>query len=379
MVDSGSGETLIANDRAQLLKVKPVPTGEKRLGIGGETEARRAKIKGTVVGLPDSAFKSLTGDHIFMPLQEHDIPGLGSSFGVIGMAELAAAGAVVNLQDQTFSINPVHCPPGYQEIPLHKLTFGNTFIWGVKLEINGQPSVMIVDTGAQATVLAKAFAKTHKIPLVDSNVVATGADGKPVAMPAAKLEHVRLEGGEINFDGITAYAVDMGQFGTDVKDAHGKPLPTSGILGLDQMLRSKAILDCKNGKMYLTQASRQHAIEPVTDGQVVTQALYALAAHGDEDAKKILAKAQSGGAVPMSPEEAGAIVAKAREKGLLQALPAGLDPRKISQAIQALALAGDVEAKAILDSAQKSGGAVQLTADQGAAFVKKAVDRGLMK
>jgi hypothetical protein len=124
-----------------------------------------------------------------------------------------------------------------------------------------------------------------------------------------------------------------------------------------------------------------------SDAQRLMEALQLLAQNGDDEAKKTLEEAQTTRKLTISSTQAGAFVARAREKGLLKAEDPKIrnesstrpDVQRIGQAIQVLAQNGDEEAKKTLARAATNGGRLEMTLDQGVEFVTRAKEKGLLQ
>ena len=90
----------------------------------------------------------------------------------------------------------------------------------------------------------------------------------------------------------------------------------------------------------------------------------------------------NGGRVEMTPDQARAMVKRAKEKGLIpaKAVQGGLeqDAKLAVTAIQLLAKKGDAQAKDLLDKAAADGGRLKMTAEDMASVLKKAKEQGLL-
>ena len=100
-------------------------------------------------------------------------------------------------------------------------------------------------------------------------------------------------------------------------DVAGGDLPFIGILGIDQLRRIKALFDCKRGIIYATRGplKRDRLISIDVDA---TNALKALAKAGDKEVKQVLKAAHAKGEKPnLSLYQATKYIDRAISKGLL--------------------------------------------------------------
>lgn len=119
-----------------------------------------------------------------------------------------------------------------------------------------------------------------------------------------------------------------------------------------------------------------------TDPQLIVKAIQQLAQSGDEDAKKALAEAvANGGRLEITPEKGGEFIARAKEKGLLKEAEgkAGADAQLLLKAIQQLAKNGDEEANQAMGEALLNGGRLEVTPEQSGKFIARAKEKGLLE
>ena len=72
---------------------------------------------------------------------------------------------ILNLEPQSETITPGVDYRGLRSVPIHVSEGYNLYVDGA---INGAPALLMVDTGAFATLLHRSFVKRMKIPLRDT-------------------------------------------------------------------------------------------------------------------------------------------------------------------------------------------------------------------
>ena len=103
IVDTGAMRTKLYKSQAQDLKVNLEATGRTVQGIGGTSKIMSGEITAYVPWHRFKDFPTLSGKHDF--LVEDKEPS-ANSLGLIGLSELAAAGAVVNCAGSSMTLHP---------------------------------------------------------------------------------------------------------------------------------------------------------------------------------------------------------------------------------------------------------------------------------
>jgi Aspartyl protease len=269
MVDTGAMATHLNKNLAQDLRVNLEDTWKQSEGVGGVSDIMSGEITAYVPGHRPQDFPTLSGKHEFVPMsQETQVTSSGRNFGVIGLPELAAAGAVIDCAGSCITLHPkglTHRPKGDFKLPMLRYVSGSkmlrrflallgdkdleaSFLWALPVTIAGKQGVMIVDTGAEGSFITNSFAKRVGIELGNLNVTALGADGSQVMKPATLPD--LLLGGQLQLGEIQVFSGDF----PSCRDAAGGNLPCVGILGIDQLRRIKAFFDCKRGIIYAPRA-----------------------------------------------------------------------------------------------------------------------------
>jgi predicted aspartyl protease len=131
---------------------------------------------------------------------------------------------------------------GYVEVPL---TISKTELLDVKVEVDGVPMLLVLDTGANHLNLDRASAKRAKL-VVKEIEEKTAAQGGTV--PAAVTKIGRLSVGEIGGSAET-YVIDFSPTNAWRK-GRGDP-PCDGVMGGRYLKDYSAVIDCARLKLYL--------------------------------------------------------------------------------------------------------------------------------
>lgn len=107
---------------------------------------------------------------------------------------------------------------------------------------------MILDTGAEVTVLSAARAETLKLPLSKSNARFAGADAANRTPMRATLPDVAF--GKAAMPRLPVMVLPLKQVFKIIGEGEAKPI--DGILGADVLERGGAIFDIAADTLYLT-------------------------------------------------------------------------------------------------------------------------------
>ena len=391
MIDTGAVTTSLRDSAAKELNVTLTKDEQATgAGIAGKfDEIMKGEVSITIPGQKPEAFPKLSRSHPFIPLAAAHGSG---DFGVIGLDDLSGAGAVIDCVNGSMQLHPAgdfSAPAGLLEIPMKRRDIGESteghhnFLWTVPVRMNGKDGMMVVDTAAATTVIDESFAKLAGIELKESEAIAIGAgDGAQklttgIAPDTTLANNVNL--GDIEISGSNLEVVRV-----NFKPAADDAVPFAGILGMDQLTRVRAVLDCKRGAFHCA----REAMNVERDTALIMEALTALVAQGDLQATKLQEDAvKNNGALEIDPLQASQIIIRARGKGLVgdkaknpgtgtgAAVP---DMGQLVTAIQKLAESGDEEAKKCVADAAANGGKLGMTPQQAEQLVARAREKGLL-
>jgi predicted aspartyl protease len=131
---------------------------------------------------------------------------------------------------------------GYVDVPL---TISKTGLLDVKVEVDGVPMLLVLDTGANNVNLDRASAKRAKLAVKESDEK-TAAQGGTVPAGVTKISSLSV--GEI-VSPAESYVVDFSPTNAWRK-GRGDP-PCDGVLGGGYLKNWSAVIDCARLKLYL--------------------------------------------------------------------------------------------------------------------------------
>jgi Aspartyl protease len=339
MVDTGAMNTCLDKSLARDLKVALKRGQGTSEGTGGSSNNELGEIKVRVPGHPPEDFPTLSGKHNFIPMGgETTATSLGQRLGVIGLSGLMAAGAIIDCAGSRLILHPegdFHCPQKGHELTMlryaahskiffkmsralkgtDELEIKGGVLWALPVKFANKAGVMIVDTGWESTVITQAFAKLVGIEPVGEGASAHGAGVGSQSMAACALPDLLLNG-KLQLGKIQGFC-DGSNFGLyGLNDIAGGDLPVIGVLGIDQLRRSKAFVDCKRGVIHTTAEplKRERPNSWTVDGP---EALNSLANAGDKEAKKVLKNIKENDAT-LNLKQATKFIERAVQKGLLK-------------------------------------------------------------
>ena len=151
---------------------------------------------------------------------------------------------ILNLEPQSRALTPGVDYRGLRSVPIHVSEGYNLYVDGA---INGAPALLMVDTGAFATLLHRSFVKRMKIPLRDTPFSSAAVNLKSRDVQIARIR--RLSVGSIDIVGHNVGVMDLGGL------IHGgllaaKP-PVAGLLGSELLQRHHGIIDFGTRRLYL--------------------------------------------------------------------------------------------------------------------------------
>jgi hypothetical protein len=131
----------------------------------------------------------------------------------------------------------------YCEIALQQAPTGHLELTA---HINGQPAMLLLDTGAGKTALDLEAAKTLGLALEKLEIAAGGLGTSTMAAFRARAG---LQVGGVREAGFTFVAVDLSHVNRAIKERGANPC--AGVLGADILESRCAVIDYKNRKLYL--------------------------------------------------------------------------------------------------------------------------------
>lgn len=114
---------------------------------------------------------------------------------------------------------------------------------------NGQRLTWIVDTGAEVTVLAKHAVRRHGIPTIPTrtNIIDASGDHAPISL--ATLTNVTFR--KLVVSDFQVAVTDLSTVRKHFRDSSGRPV--DGIIGMDFLTASGALLDSASRLLYVGQ------------------------------------------------------------------------------------------------------------------------------
>jgi hypothetical protein len=123
--------------------------------------------------------------------------------------------------------------------------------WLVKVQIDGSPATLILDTGSHLTVVSEASAERIGLAMGPDSGVMRGI-GKARAEVRMSLP-ARVEIADQRFENVTIGIADMRAWGLK---GGGNRSP-DGILGQDFIERANAVIDCAGNKLFVKTGDRR--------------------------------------------------------------------------------------------------------------------------
>ena len=332
LVDSGGMATFLDKSLAKDLKVS-LESGQSRVeGSGGSSNIELGEITVRIPGHQPKAFPTLSGKHRFSPMvRDTTATSSGQMFGVLGLSELIAAGAIIDCAGSRLILHPegdFQCPQKGFELPMLRYAASSNvansevparyFLWALPVNIANKAGVMIVDTGCEVTVVTQDFAKLVGIESSTGGSSARGIGGvetSPISMLACALPDLRLHG-KLQLGKIQGICDESKARFSDLKDVAGGDLPVIGILGFDQLNRIKVFVDCKRGAIHTTDEplKPERPNSCAVDGR---RAVDSLANAGDKEAMEMIKTLGENGNT-FTRKQAIEFIERAVQKGLLK-------------------------------------------------------------
>ncbi|MER3430298.1 MAG: hypothetical protein C4324_04515 [Blastocatellia bacterium] len=243
VLDTGSGISVISDETARLLKIKPITRGGFPKGIGGD--GRFEIVYGFVreVAIGDVSVRNV-------PVYIRKFHSDGRIDGYIGLSLISKFLTTIDYGTQIFSLSRkesgsvAQSPQDGVSVQL-RLTSSGFLSGEVKIEGFENPLNFIVDTGASISVISDAVAAHSALaPFVrDERMRVIGSAGIAEDVPSFLLPRVTI--GSHSRRDVTAIALDLDL----INEASG--FEQSGILGGNFLRNYRMTFDFKNSRVTL--------------------------------------------------------------------------------------------------------------------------------
>ena len=237
LLDTGSPSSALALDSLKKFNLKMRKLDRKTKGISGKGDVYMVKLKDFKIG-----------PHIKIGDQSVRAVKLnGSTDGLIGQDLLKGIHGVID-----FSTDRLCYPANGKALDLtaqakkYKATKVELQVSPkghqiIKCIINGHPARMILDTGAQQSVLDASFAAKCGIKAYDTPVAIAGVGGKSKSAKIGSID--KLSVGKFSLERFPALVMDLGRLSDGGKDF-------DGILGAELLHASGCIYDVGARALY---------------------------------------------------------------------------------------------------------------------------------
>ena len=237
LIDSGSPSSTLDVDSVKKFNLKMRKLDQKAKGIGGEEDLYMVKLKDFKIGphikIGDQSVRAVKLNRHTDGLIGRDL--LKGIHGVIDFSTdrlcYPANGKPLDLDGQAKKFKAT-------KVALQVSPKGHQIIECV---INGQPARMILDTGAQQSVVDAAFAAKCGIKAYDTPVAVAGVGGK--SKPTKIGSIAQLSVGKFSLERFPALVMDLGSLSNGGKDF-------DGILGAELLHASGCIYDVGARALY---------------------------------------------------------------------------------------------------------------------------------
>ncbi|HJS51104.1 MAG TPA: aspartyl protease family protein [Pyrinomonadaceae bacterium] len=247
VLDTGSGISVISNQTAKRLKIKPVARGGFAKGIGGNGrfEIVYGFVREIEIGL--TRIKNVPVYIREFHQNAHNIDGY------IGISLISKFLTTVDYGDKKFSLirnsadQPVEVDSSSGNITLPLRLTSSGFLSGeVQMDGVDDPMNFIVDTGASVSVVSHTIARREPISSLPRKDVLRVVGAAGVTENVESFTLPRIKFGDHSRDSITAIALDLNM----INDASG--FEQSGILGGNFFLNYRMTFDFKNSRLMFT-------------------------------------------------------------------------------------------------------------------------------
>ena len=133
---------------------------------------------------------------------------------------------------------------GYTKIKLH-LTKTNHF--EIKVSLNGEKGLFILDTGASNSCVGFEAIENFKLKAKDSEIKAAGAGATDMTTQISKKNKLKI--GKWKKDKVALILFNLTHVNTALVSHDAKPV--DGIIGADILKKAKAVIDYNNKHLFL--------------------------------------------------------------------------------------------------------------------------------
>jgi predicted aspartyl protease len=257
LVDTGASQVILDRDAAESAGVKPFQRAlnQVRFSVPSQVFTMGSEINGQLlpVGLAHVTAGAMNfgSSPIALRSSSHSGSGTGHVDGMLGLDILLRHKAVINCRtklvffkvDQGRGINltSIASSGKFTRVPMQREQNGALI---VPCSVRGQPTRLLVDTGAFVTTFHEAFVKSLGIASEPTRISAQFAAGASKRISAAKISELK----------VGAFKVPPEKFGV-------APLPNfalrqggsniAGILGMDMLYICHAIIDLDGMNLFL--------------------------------------------------------------------------------------------------------------------------------
>ena len=141
-------------------------------------------------------------------------------------------------------IEPYYASRGYIAVPLQKISTGLLLL---ESEINGVPGMLIVDSGASATLVDSSASKDLFLKNMETSWIQAFAIGETGPTKSTVLESLVI--GPLTFQDRRTLLMDFGHMTNILSLISGQQI--YGVLGQDILESHSAIIDIRNRLLYL--------------------------------------------------------------------------------------------------------------------------------
>jgi len=251
VLDTGSGMTVLSDQTARALKIKPIARGGYAKGIGGngKFEIVYGFVRSFAIG--DVRIKSVP---VYIRQFHADAEKVD---GYIGLSLISKFLTTIDYGQHTFSLakkdsqaEAAAAAESDHSLPL-RLTSSGFLSGEVQLEGLDSPLNFIVDTGASVSVISDEIARMEPFTRYarSQRMRVIGSAGVTEDVPS--LELPRITFGNHSRDRLTALALNLGL----INEASG--FEQSGILGGNFLRNYRLTFDFKNSKVTFVPVAKQ--------------------------------------------------------------------------------------------------------------------------
>jgi predicted aspartyl protease len=258
LVDTGASQIILNDDVAELAGVRPFQRAMNQVRFSAPTQifTMRSEINGQSlpVGIAhDIAAGNMSFGSNPVALREsaHSGSGAHEVDGVLGLDILLRYKALINCrtklvffkvdQGERISLASAAASEKYTRIPIQRAETGALT---VPCTIRGQPTRLLIDTGAFVTILHEAFVKPLGVPVEPTRISAQFARGASQRINAAKINDLTI--GTFKMPPEKIGVAPLPRFALHQGDTN-----IAGILGMDTLYICQAIIDLDGMNLFL--------------------------------------------------------------------------------------------------------------------------------